>query len=98
MDHNPKEAVSKTAMHLLDFQDYLHVTLDHLRVIQIKDFTNMKPGMDFVKLILAKSSMLKLIHIMIDKRVDIHDEVKMLKELIQYPRASTRAEIIFERP
>ncbi|GJR30066.1 F-box/FBD/LRR-repeat protein-like protein [Tanacetum coccineum] len=98
MDHNPKEAVSQIAMNLIDLQEYSHFTLDHLRVIQIKDFSNMKPGMDFVKLILAKSPMLKLVDIMIDGFVDIHEEIKMLKELIQYPRASTRAEIIFERP
>ncbi|KAI7726305.1 hypothetical protein M8C21_014361 [Ambrosia artemisiifolia] len=98
MQYNPNEAVSQTAMNLIDQQDYSYVILDHLRVITITNFTNMKPGMDFVRLILAKSPMLKIVDIMIDKRVDIHGEVKMLKELLQYPRASTRAKIKFERP
>ncbi|MFS8021651.1 putative F-box domain, FBD domain, leucine-rich repeat domain superfamily [Helianthus anomalus] len=98
MQYNPNEAVSQTAMNLIDQQDYSYVVMDHLRVITITNFTNMKTGMDFVKLILAKSPMLKIVDIMIDKRVDIHGEVKMLKELLQYPRASTRAEIRFDSP
>ncbi|KAI7726307.1 hypothetical protein M8C21_014363 [Ambrosia artemisiifolia] len=70
MQYNPNEAVSQTAMNLIDQQDYSYVVLDHLRVITITNFTNMKPGMDFVRLILAKSPMLKIVDIMIDKRVE----------------------------
>ncbi|KAI3818342.1 hypothetical protein L1987_12147 [Smallanthus sonchifolius] len=98
MQPNPTEAMSQTVMNLVDHQEYSYVILDHLRAIRITNFTNVKTGMDFVKLILAKSPMLKIVDIVINKQVDIHGEVKMLKELVQYPRASTRAEIRFERP
>ncbi|KAJ0815248.1 putative F-box domain, FBD domain, leucine-rich repeat domain superfamily [Helianthus annuus] len=98
MQYNPNEAVSQTAMNLIDQQGYSNVNLDHLRVLTISNFASMKTGMDFVKLVLAKSPMLKIVDIVIDKRVDINGEVKMLKELVQYPRASTKAEIRFQRP
>ncbi|KAJ0436005.1 putative F-box domain, FBD domain, leucine-rich repeat domain superfamily [Helianthus annuus] len=98
MQYNPNEAVSQTAMNLIDQQGCLNVILDHLRVLTISNFASMKTGMDFVKLVLAKSPMLKIVDIVIDKRVDINGEVKMLKELVQYPRASTKAEIRFQRP
>ncbi|MFS8021650.1 putative FBD domain-containing protein [Helianthus anomalus] len=98
MQYNPNEAMSKTAMNLIDQQDYSYAVLAHLRVITITNFTNMKTGLDFVKLVLAKSPMLKMVDIVIDKRVDINSEVKMLKELVRYPRASAKAEIRFERP
>ncbi|KAJ0683292.1 hypothetical protein HanPI659440_Chr16g0656741 [Helianthus annuus] len=98
MHHNPTEPVSQTAMNFFELQDYAYVIFDHLHKITITNFTNMKPLMNFVKLILTNSPMLKLIFIVIDERVAVDDEVEMLKELIQYPRTSARAQIIFERP
>ncbi|XP_076921454.1 F-box/FBD/LRR-repeat protein At1g13570-like [Bidens hawaiensis] len=98
MQYNPNEAVSQGAMNLVNHQDYSYVILDHLRVIKITNFTYMKTGMDFVKLILAKSPILEKVNIVIDRRVDVNGEVKMLKELLHYPRASARAKISFDRP
>ncbi|KAI7726294.1 hypothetical protein M8C21_014350 [Ambrosia artemisiifolia] len=73
MEHKPTEAMSETAMNLIDNQDYSYVILDHLRAIKIRKFTKMKTGLDFVKLILAKSPMLKKVEIYISQLVDIHD-------------------------
>ncbi|KAJ0669501.1 putative F-box domain, FBD domain, leucine-rich repeat domain superfamily [Helianthus annuus] len=95
MEDDPTEAVSQTIMNLIDHQDYSYVTLDHLSVIQIFSFSNMKTGMDFMKLILAKSPMLKKVAIHLNKEVvDIHGRVKILEEMIQYPRASAKAAIV----
>ncbi|XP_076921452.1 F-box/FBD/LRR-repeat protein At1g13570-like [Bidens hawaiensis] len=88
------QAVPQTAINVTDEQ---WVILHHLRLIKMINFINRKAGMNFLKLMLAKSPMLKDVHIVIGKNVDIHDEIKMLKELLRYPRASTRAEIRFER-
>lgn len=95
MYYNPKEAVSQAAMNLLDLQDYSDVILDHLCELEITNISHMKPGLDFVKLILAKSPMLKKVGMVIDKQVDISSQVKMLRDLLQYQRASTKAEIVF---
>ncbi|KAJ0669502.1 putative FBD domain-containing protein [Helianthus annuus] len=97
MENQPTVAMSQAAMNLIDQQDYSYVILDHLRVIKITNFTHMKTGMDFVKLILAKSPMLKKVDIHIHQQVDIHGELKIVKELIQYPRASAKAEIIINK-
>ncbi|XP_076953622.1 F-box/FBD/LRR-repeat protein At1g13570-like [Bidens hawaiensis] len=98
MQYYQNEAVSQGAMNLVDHQAYSCVILDHLRVIKITNFTYTKTGMDFVKLILAKSPMLEKVNIVIDRRVDVNGEVKMLKGLVHYSRASARAKITFERP
>ncbi|MFS8021684.1 putative F-box domain, FBD domain, leucine-rich repeat domain superfamily [Helianthus anomalus] len=97
MENQPTVAMSQAAMNLIDQQDYSYVILDHLRVIKITNFSHMKTGMDFVKLILAKSPMLKKVDIHIHQQVDIHGELKIVKELIQYPRASAKAEIIINK-
>lgn len=98
MEHNPTDVISQTAMNLIDQQDYSYVSLNRLHEIEITDFSNSKPEMDFVKLILAKSPMLKDVRLVLDNEVDIHGdaEVEMLKELLQYPRASARAVIRVE--
>ncbi|MFS8021678.1 putative FBD domain-containing protein [Helianthus anomalus] len=94
MEQHPTEAVSQTTMNLIDHQDYSHVILDRLRILQILSFSNMKSGMDFVKLILAKSPMLRKVVISLNNGIDIHGKVSILTEMIQYPRASAKAEII----
>ncbi|KAI3731645.1 hypothetical protein L1987_62834 [Smallanthus sonchifolius] len=94
MKNNPIEAMSQSDMSLVDHQDYSCVTWDRLREMTITNFTNRKTGMRFVKLILAKAPMLKKVYIGIDMRVDSNGKVNMLKELIQYPRASASAEIM----
>ncbi|KVH97501.1 FBD-like protein, partial [Cynara cardunculus var. scolymus] len=93
MYYNQKEAVSQTAMNLLDLQDYSNVNLDHLRELEITNMSSVKPELDFVKLILAKSPMLQKVGIVLDNQVAVASEVKMLRDLLQFQRASTKAEI-----
>ncbi|KAK1425582.1 hypothetical protein QVD17_20936 [Tagetes erecta] len=97
MSYNPTEAISKTAIiNLFELQNNSYVKLDHLCQLEITNFSNTKPGMDFLKLILAKSSMLKKVRIVINNKVSVNDEVKMLRELLWHPCASARAQIKFE--
>ncbi|KAJ9563627.1 hypothetical protein OSB04_008787 [Centaurea solstitialis] len=93
--HNPNEVVSQNAMNLLDLEDYSNLNLDHLRELKITNISNTKPGLDFVKLILAKAPMLKKVGITVDKQVDTSNEVKMLRDLLEYERASSKAKIVF---
>ncbi|MFS8021676.1 hypothetical protein Hanom_Chr16g01430181 [Helianthus anomalus] len=78
-----RRSISQTTMNVIDRQQNLYVTLDHLHEITLTNFTYKKTGMDFVKFVLAKSLMLKKVDIVIDKWVDIKSELKMLKELLQ---------------
>ena len=98
MYYSPNVAVSQTAMNLLDLQDYSNVNLDHLRELEITNMSNTKPGLDFVKFILAKAPMLRKVGIVVDKQVDIYNEVEMLRDLLQCERASTKAKVVFTRP
>ncbi|KAJ0433038.1 hypothetical protein HanIR_Chr17g0865851 [Helianthus annuus] len=98
MNYNPTEAISQTAMNLFDLQDYPYlINLDHLVELEITNFSNMKPGMDFLKLMLAKSSMLEKVRVVINNKISVDDEVKMLRDLLWNPRGSAGAQIKFER-
>ncbi|KAJ0445110.1 putative F-box domain, leucine-rich repeat domain superfamily, F-box-like domain superfamily [Helianthus annuus] len=97
MNCSPTEAMSQTAMNLFELQDYSYVKLDHLDELEITNFGDMKPGMDFLKLILAKSSMLKKVRVVINNNISVSDEVKMLRDVLWNPCASVGAQIKFER-
>ena len=72
--------------------------MDHLRELEIKNISNTKPVLYFVKLILAKAPKLKKVGIVVDKLVDISNEVKMLRDLLRSQWGSTKVEIVFTRP
>ncbi|KAI7754346.1 hypothetical protein M8C21_006034 [Ambrosia artemisiifolia] len=97
MNYNPTEAISQTANSLFDLLDYSYVKLDHLDYLEITNFSNMKPEMDFLKLVLAKSPMLKKVRIVINNDVSATDEVKMLKDLLWNPCAYPGVQIKCER-
>ncbi|KAL7606549.1 hypothetical protein Lser_V15G15206 [Lactuca serriola] len=84
----------------LDPQDYSGLNLDHLRELEITNFHNYAPEMEFVKLIMAKSPLLKKARIELDNSISVDIEVKMLQDLVlqPFPRASTSAKFIIERP
>ncbi|KAI3497939.1 hypothetical protein L1887_33575 [Cichorium endivia] len=85
---------------LVDLQDYSDLKLDHLKELEITSFNNYAPEMEFVKLIMAKSHVLKKARIELNSDVSVDEEVKMLRDLLllQFPRASPAAKFIIERP
>lgn len=93
----PDEEYSETAINLVDLHDYSFTILNNLREMEITNFRNKKPEMDFVKLILSKSPMLKRIRIVINDQISGSNEVKMLRDLSWIPRASIGAQNKFER-
>ncbi|KAJ0642652.1 putative FBD domain-containing protein [Helianthus annuus] len=84
----------------LDPEDTLNLTLDHLETLEIKMFSNLPLEMEFVKLIMAKSLVLKKLRIELNDKVSVDEEVKMLRDLVllPFPRASPSAKLIIERP
>ncbi|CAH1416816.1 unnamed protein product [Lactuca virosa] len=85
---------------MLDLQDYSGINLDHLKELEIISFHKYTPEMEFVKLIMAKSPLLKRARIELNISVSVHEEVKMLRDLLflPIPRASPAAKFIIERP
>ncbi|KAK9054433.1 hypothetical protein SSX86_025511 [Deinandra increscens subsp. villosa] len=70
-------------------EEYSNVWLEHLIELEIVCFGNLKPEMEFVKFILARSPKLKTVRI-VSAVLDQDQELGMLKTLLQAPRASPR--------
>ena len=83
----------------LEFHDYSDLKLDHLEELEMCQFKNLALELEFVKLIMAKSPMLKKARIELSDNVSNDKELKLLKDLIRlpFPRASPSAILIIER-
>ncbi|KAI3763942.1 hypothetical protein L2E82_13940 [Cichorium intybus] len=90
----------ETSDNLLDLQDYSGLNLDHLKELEITSFHNYASETEFVKLIMAKSPLLKKAQIELSGCVSVDEENKMLRDLLllPFPRASPSANFIIERP
>lgn len=71
---------------------------EHLKVLEISNFINLKLELEFVKLILAKSPVLKKVWIILYKTVTKDEGLKMCKILSDCPRASPMVDIIVDDP
>ncbi|MFS8028393.1 putative F-box domain, FBD domain, leucine-rich repeat domain superfamily [Helianthus anomalus] len=100
MYDNDKLPVRQTPANFLDVEGYPDLKLDHLESLVIEMFSNLPLEMDFVKLIMAKSPVLKNVRIELNANVSVDEEVKMLRELVSHPvpRASPSAKLIVVRP
>nr|KAJ0208748.1 hypothetical protein LSAT_V11C400165090 [Lactuca sativa] len=90
----------QTLTTLLDPEDYSGLNLDHLKGLEITGFHNYALEMEFMKLIMAKSPLLKKARIELSTTVSVDEEVKMLRDLVlhSFPRASPTAKFIIQRP
>ncbi|KAL8268853.1 hypothetical protein R6Q59_002651 [Mikania micrantha] len=97
--YNEKLTVRRTPNNFLDLENYPDLKLDHLETLEIKMFSNSPLVMDFVKLVMAKSPVLKKVRIQLRGGVSVDDELKMLRGLILLPfrRASPYAKLVVER-
>ncbi|KAI3731644.1 hypothetical protein L1987_62833 [Smallanthus sonchifolius] len=84
--YNPREVVSQIV-------DYSFIRLDRLilRELEIKNFTGMKPQMDFLKVILAKSPMLGRIRLTFDRKIDYQTGFRTVEKLRELQLASSQA-------
>ncbi|KAL4586529.1 hypothetical protein LXL04_011165 [Taraxacum kok-saghyz] len=82
---------------LPDIKDYTGLKLDHLKEMEITRFNNHDREMEFVKLIMANSPVLKKARLELNSDISVDEEVKMLRDLMHIPflRASP---ITIERP
>ncbi|MFS8031598.1 putative FBD domain, leucine-rich repeat domain superfamily [Helianthus anomalus] len=69
------------------FEEVSKFWLEHLNEVEIKNYRNFKPMLEFVKFILARSPILKKV-ILLTYRVDKNDELEMLTILSHAPCAS----------
>ncbi|KAL8268852.1 hypothetical protein R6Q59_002650 [Mikania micrantha] len=92
-----KLPVEETPTNFLDPENHSDLKLAHLEILEIEMFNNLPLEMEFVKLIMAKSPLLKKVQIQLNVSVD--EEVKMLRGLVllPFPRASPSAKLIIKR-
>ncbi|XP_071740227.1 F-box/LRR-repeat protein 25-like [Rutidosis leptorrhynchoides] len=91
--------IQECSMTFVDLQDDLSLTLDHLEHFEIANSSNIVFLIEFVKLIMGKSHVLKLARIELEDNVCVEEELKICKEMIYlpFPRASPSAKLIVER-
>ncbi|XP_076940903.1 F-box/FBD/LRR-repeat protein At1g13570-like [Bidens hawaiensis] len=101
MDDKANFHVQQTPNNFLDPQNHPDLNLDHLEILEISMIYSMSAlVMEFVKLIMGKSPVLKKVQIRFDYRVSVDAELKMLRGmlLLSFPRASPSAKLIIEHP
>ncbi|MFS8028399.1 hypothetical protein Hanom_Chr16g01510101 [Helianthus anomalus] len=69
-------------------------------MLKIENFSNLPLEIEFVKLIMAKSPVLKKVQIELNGNVSVDEELKMLREMVSnpIPRASPSAKLTIVRP
>ncbi|MFS8028405.1 putative FBD domain-containing protein [Helianthus anomalus] len=99
MYDNEKLPVQQTATNFLDLEGYPDLKLEHLDTLWISNFRNLPLEMEFVKLIMAKSPVLKKVRILLNGNVSVDEELKMLREMVSnpMPRASSSAKLTIVR-
>ena len=78
-------------------EDFSDISLEHLNEFVIGDFRYLRLNLELVKLILAKSPVLKKVRIFLCKNISMNEELKICKVLLCSPRASPLVNIIVER-
>ncbi|GJW44560.1 F-box/FBD/LRR-repeat protein-like protein [Tanacetum coccineum] len=90
-----EDSSSEEDIHSFTLEDYSHIWLEHMRELHIRGFINSENEMNFVRLVLAKSPVLKKVRIFLDYgEVDEGEELQILQVLLSSPRASPAVEII----
>ncbi|KDP20236.1 hypothetical protein JCGZ_08635 [Jatropha curcas] len=92
---NEQNEDSMDVVELLEVQKHSNILQHQLQEVEMKAFVGTKPQMEFVKFLLSKSPLLQRMHIHPCNTMNIAEEVRILKEITRYRRASTEAEIIF---
>ncbi|GJZ40958.1 F-box/FBD/LRR-repeat protein-like protein [Tanacetum coccineum] len=76
-------------------EDYSDIWLEHMRELHIVKFKNQGNELNFVKLVLAKSPVLKKVRIRIDySEIDEDEELQIYQMLLSSPRASPVVDVI----
>ncbi|GJS58603.1 hypothetical protein Tco_0478394 [Tanacetum coccineum] len=89
----------QASMNLIDFHDYSGFRLDHLRYLVMLNFSNLAIEFKLLKLIMAKSHVLKKVSIELHRKISVDEELQILRDFIRLPlpRASPSAILTIER-
>ncbi|KAL0366307.1 UNVERIFIED_CONTAM: hypothetical protein Sradi_3520800 [Sesamum radiatum] len=97
LDTSSDENVETTTQHLKAKQKH-ESPLDRLKIVKIYCLSGVEPEMEFVKLRLLTTTALRKLEIHSVYSAEAEEGSKMLKELVSFRRASSKAQIIFRDP
>ncbi|KAJ0792902.1 putative FBD domain, leucine-rich repeat domain superfamily [Helianthus annuus] len=89
--------VEATSNHL-ESPNCLDQTLNRLRSVQLSHLQGSKPELLFIKLLLAHSPSLEKFTIQSDGTLDANKRFNIAKDVMRFPRASSKAELIYMDP
>ncbi|XP_021987045.1 uncharacterized protein LOC110883637 [Helianthus annuus] len=78
-------------------EDYPEILLEHLKVLEIFYLSNEKPQIDFVQFVIARSSVLEKVRIILFDAIDDDEELEISEILLGFARASPVVEITVEK-
>ncbi|XP_071709220.1 F-box/FBD/LRR-repeat protein At1g13570-like [Rutidosis leptorrhynchoides] len=81
----------------LTVKEYSDIWLKHLKELELSFVANKMPNLEVLKLIMARSPMLKEVNILIGYEIDKDEETEMLRVLSDTQRASGMVKINVER-
>ncbi|CAM8900484.1 unnamed protein product [Rhodiola kirilowii] len=87
----------EAALHFLDTQIRQPQSLNSLLTVKIKGLMGSKVEIMFIKLILSCSTVLKTLHLWGAKNLQNQAEFTLISELLQCPRPSCRAQVIYSK-
>ncbi|KAJ9558783.1 hypothetical protein OSB04_013397 [Centaurea solstitialis] len=88
----------EAASNHLESLDCLDKTLNRLQTVTIKSFEGSRPALLFTKLLLAYSPSLVKLTIESSGTSDAHQRLNIAMDVMRFPRASPKAELIFLNP
>ncbi|KAM0052491.1 putative F-box domain, FBD domain, F-box-like domain superfamily protein [Helianthus debilis subsp. tardiflorus] len=88
----------EAASNHLESPDCLDQTLNRLRTVELSPLQGSKPELLFLKLLLAHSPSLEKFTIQSDGTLDANKWFNIAKDVMRFPRASSKAELIYLDP
>ncbi|GJV54726.1 kinase-like domain, phloem protein 2-like protein [Tanacetum coccineum] len=84
MEGYDKSDTAQISKNFPDIQDYSGFALDHLELFRMEFFTYEDRHVDFLKLLMAKSPMLKKAQIELYESVSLEEENELLRDLLRF--------------
>ncbi|KAL8093067.1 hypothetical protein AgCh_035084 [Apium graveolens] len=92
-DGNLMKEVDEENLKSYCIDDSEDCTIDHLEIVTFAGFEGQRPELELVRFLLGHSPLLKIMSIDCSEDIERDDELTMAKEMLQYSRASSRAQI-----
>ncbi|XP_076909020.1 F-box/FBD/LRR-repeat protein At1g13570-like [Bidens hawaiensis] len=98
MYDNEKLHIQQTRTNFLDSENHPDLKLDHLETLMISFFRSLPFEMEFVKLVMTKSPVLKNVQIELNEDVSVDKELEILRDMLLLSSIPCSAKLTVIRP